>query len=208
MRARFYPALVFTVACFALLVSPLFAQESPTTLASPPKPPTVSPTAANDKEAEMVPKSAVAQEKDPTAPTPPARKRLGKKFWIAWGFAFGMMVADAEITAHCLKRPTCIEGNPILGKKPSRARIYGIKAIPAGLAFYLSQKWKRDDSGGWAILPIAIGSINGGAVIYNLAHGFPPKQPQTPAQPTTTIRKIANMPALEVVPLSLSRPRQ
>ncbi len=201
MRTSFYPALVFALTCCALVVSPLFAQESPSPQTSPPKSPTVSPTPSDDKEADLGPKSPVAQERDSATLAPPIRKRLDKKFWLLWGFAFGMMVADAEITAHCLKRPNCFEGNQILGKKPSRARIYGIKAMPTAVAFYFSQRWKRDDSGGWAILPVAVGSFNGAGVIYNLAHGFPPKQSQTPGQPTTAIRKIANMPALEVIPL-------
>jgi hypothetical protein len=140
---------------------------------------------------------------DDRGPALAVRPKLGKAFWIPWGIAFGLMIADAELTTHCLKLPNCAEGNPLFGEKPSRLRIYGIKLAAIAPGFYLSQKWKRYPKGnswGWNYIPAAMIGNNGFAVVFNLAQGFP-RQKSVAPQKGAVLPMIANMPASEVVPI-------
>ncbi len=119
---------------------------------------------------------------------------LGKKFWILWAAGIGLQIADVESTAHCLRRPTCQESNPLLGKRPTRVRMYAIKAAVVGFGFYFSQRWKRsEDTSLWWVPPVANIGAGGFAVAWNLSHFPPYPKPETP--------KMANLPARQVVPL-------
>jgi hypothetical protein len=56
---------------------------------------------------------------------------------VAFGLNLAATVADAEGTHACLRVHTCSELNPLLGSKPSRARIYGT-VIPIDLVAYVA----------------------------------------------------------------------
>ncbi len=101
-------------------------------------------------------------------------QRIGKRFWVPWAIGVGLMLADAEMSVRCSRNPACQEGNPLLGEKPSRARVYAVKVPITALAFYLSQKWKRDKKGetwGWWAMPAIVIAANSAGVIANLAKG-------------------------------------
>lgn len=103
----------------------------------------------------------------------PKRERLDKKFWALWAPAIVLTIADVEITASCVQRAGCYESNPVYGPHPSRLRLYAIRGGITGVAFYLSQRWKRDRHGitiYWNYLPVALTAINGFAVAWDAAH--------------------------------------
>jgi hypothetical protein len=69
---------------------------------------------------------------------------------IAFSFNAAATVADAESTQACLRAQTCVEGNPIFGAKPSRAKAYAI-GTPIVLGTYLSAAFlKKQGKGNWA----------------------------------------------------------
>lgn len=74
------------------------------------------------------------------------REVADKHFWLSVAGIFGSTIFDAETTAHCINaHPTCTEANPIFGRRPSRARLYGIKlGIASGLSVAVFQ-YKRMD---------------------------------------------------------------
>jgi len=51
-------------------------------------------------------------------------------------------IADIEATQACLHAHTCVEGNPIFGKHPSRAVAYGI-SMPINFAVYSMCGWLK-----------------------------------------------------------------
>lgn len=65
------------------------------------------------------------------------------------GFALNLAstVADAEGTQACLHAHTCIEGNPLFGKRPTRLRAYGT-AVPISLAIYSYDAWLKKTGNG------------------------------------------------------------
>lgn len=77
--------------------------------------------------------------------------RLGKLFWVPWIANFGMLVATTEMTENCLHaRPEpCVEGDPILGKRPSRLEIYGIRGGLLAGAFYFARRSKLHGGSSW-----------------------------------------------------------
>ena len=62
--------------------------------------------------------------------TPPSQIKpriFNRTFAILAAVSAAAMVADVELTANCLKTSVnCHEANPLLGKDPSRARLYGV----------------------------------------------------------------------------------
>lgn len=131
------------------------------------------------------------------------KHRLNKKFWALWITTIGLAVADVETTAHCVQRPECQEANPLFGKRPSRARMYAIKGGVTALAFYLSQEWKRDQTGGsyaWWAPPLILAGTSGAGVVnnsINLSRSSPPS-----SQLTTTNRAsyVFAQPSLPLAP--------
>jgi len=106
----------------------------------------------------------------PTLSITPARRELGRSFWVPWGILAGLAVADNELTATCVHNPNCVEANPILGRRPTRLELYGVKGTLLGTAFYLSQKRKREGKSDWKI-PLLIGiPVYGSVVILGAVH--------------------------------------
>lgn len=86
---------------------------------------------------------------------------------FAGAVLFGGTAMDFESTESCLKRKTCQEANPLLGKNPSRARMYGIGMPLDALLFYVSVKRKQEGRG---LLPFASMYVTGLAHIVVAAH--------------------------------------
>mgnify|MGYP001562935864 CR=1 FL=1 len=80
-----------------------------------------------------------------------------------------MTVADLETTRACLRiSPRCYEANPIFGKHPSTARLYGT-TIPIQAGTVLLSAWiKKQDSGWWRLTPMLNIGLRSFAVTVNL----------------------------------------
>lgn len=78
-------------------------------------------------------------------------------------------VADIEGTQACLHAGTCIEGNPLFGSRPGRARAYGT-AMPIAFATYAFAGWMKKHGDG----NIAFGILWAGTMAhtYFAAAGF------------------------------------
>jgi len=135
----------------------------------------------------------------------PKRKIFDKKFWLATAVIVGTTVLDIETTARCALSQTCGERNPLWGRHPTRAKMYGIKGSLAGFTIWSTWWWKRDDmrkmeryefrndpktpepriwerpSQNWYLPTLIYGGVTGAAGFYNLSH----QQRKTilPAQP-------------------------
>jgi hypothetical protein len=123
----------------------------------------------------------------------PKRKIFDKKFWLATAVVVGTTVLDIEMTARCVRSHTCVERNPLWGRNPSRAKMYGIKGSLAGFTIWSTWWWKRDDmrkmeryefrndpktpepriwerpTQRWYLPALIYGGVTGGASIYNLS---------------------------------------
>jgi hypothetical protein len=66
---------------------------------------------------------------------------------IGAGLLIASTVADVETTNSCITAHTCSEGNPLFGKNPSRALMYGVSMpINAGVIFFYAKE-KRHGRG-------------------------------------------------------------
>ncbi len=78
-----------------------------------------------------------------------ARQIADKKFWATVALATAATVFDAESTKYGVARGFA-EGNPLFGRNPSRARLYGIKfafqAFTQHVPLYIYKKWDMRDS--------------------------------------------------------------
>lgn len=59
------------------------------------------------------------------------------------GFSITASAADAYTTDRCLNQPNISEANPILGKNPNDARIYGQIAITQAIIFWVADKYPK-----------------------------------------------------------------
>jgi hypothetical protein len=143
------------------------------------------------------------------------RRVMDIKFWLAALAVVGTTVLDVETTSHCLRNSSCREGNPIFGRNPSRARLYGVKGSLAGFTICSTWWWKRDDirrmerfehrndpgmpeprlweepRPSWYLPSVIYGGITGAAGIYNLTHKLP-KTASLPPQPAQPISQPGN----------------
>lgn len=134
------------------------------------------------------------------------RKIFDKKFWLTTAFVVGATVLDIETTARCRPNTNCAEANPLWGKHPSRAKMYGIKGSFAVFAISSTWWWKRDDMRkmerwelrldrntpepriwekprqNWYVPALIVGGVTGAAGIYNLITADT-KKTTLPAQP-------------------------
>jgi hypothetical protein len=63
---------------------------------------------------------------------------------IGAGLLIASTVADVETTNSCINAHTCSEGNPLYGKNPSRALMYGVSMpINAGVIFFYATEKRR-----------------------------------------------------------------
>jgi len=78
-------------------------------------------------------------------------------------------IADIEGTEACLHAHACIEGNPLFGAHPGRAKAYGI-GMPLNFTIYAMSGWLKKNGDG----NLAFGLLWGGTMLhtYEAAHGF------------------------------------
>ncbi len=131
-----------------------------------------------------------------------------KQFWFAIAAVVGTTILDVETTAACIKAHTCGERNPLFGKFPSRAKMYGIKGSVAGFIIFSTWWWKSGDANDfdtyghqfergakqprapadprskWWVPSTVYISCAGAAGLYNIArsHNFKHPDPVLPAQ--------------------------
>jgi len=97
-------------------------------------------------------------------------KAMRNRMMVVGGLlSLASAIADIEGTEVCLRVHTCIEGNPLFGANPSRAKAYGI-SIPMGFAIYSLSAWLKKNGDG----NLAFGLLWGGTMghTYYAAHGF------------------------------------
>ena len=80
---------------------------------------------------------------------------------------------DAAQTISCVKKPTCQEANPLLGKRPSVAGVVGFK-LAAGLLHYIGMRHevKRDRLGSALTFEIVTISVQGVVCGLNFRNAF------------------------------------
>lgn len=80
-------------------------------------------------------------------------------------------VADLETTAAALRNPMCRELNPIMGRNPSRARLYatglGIHTGLTLLTYWIKKKGVRS----WWVPHLASSGMHGYAAMHNARSG-------------------------------------
>lgn len=81
-------------------------------------------------------------------------------------------LADAVETSACLRHAECEEANPILGKHPSDAKLWGVK-IGGGILHYIVAKHLNDrDPHAAKVFQIVSLVVQGGVVGANLRMVF------------------------------------
>lgn len=102
-------------------------------------------------------------------PTPVLADDRWRKLEIAWQAA---NAADFATTEYCLRRDTCHEANPILGKHPSTGELAAFK-IGSGAAHYLiAREIARHDAGAAHVFEVVTLIVQGGIVGANLRFVF------------------------------------
>jgi len=90
--------------------------------------------------------------------TPPAEVKsriFNRTFAILAAVSAAATVADVELTANCLKTSVnCHEANPLWGKDPSRARLYGVNVPIYAGEMMLSRVLRRKERKAW-MMPLA-----------------------------------------------------
>jgi hypothetical protein len=97
-------------------------------------------------------------------------KAMRNRFMVFGGLMnLASTIADIEGTEACMNAHTCIEGNPLFGRNPSRAKSYGI-GIPMMLTVYTLSSWLKKQGDG----NLAFGLLWSGTVLhaYEAAQGF------------------------------------
>jgi hypothetical protein len=78
---------------------------------------------------------------------------------IMWGTATALVLSttvDIEGTHACLRAHTCTEANPIMGKHPSRVRMYGTAMPLNGVIIFAMGKLKKQGDGFTAFSLVSI----------------------------------------------------
>lgn len=123
---------------------------------------------------------------------------LGKIFWSLWVANLALTVASIELTENCVRSHQCDEGNPLLGKRPSRLELYGVRLGLLGAGFYVARKSKLDGSSAWKYMTAVVTTAFAADTAWD-AYG------------TATHRGsqhssvVANMPASEVEVISIKK---
>jgi hypothetical protein len=106
----------------------------------------------------------------------PIRPHLGKSFWIPWVANATLFVAWSELTTRCIQENRqCEVGDPLLGKRPTRAEMYGVRGPLLALDFYLArrEKLRPGVSGFWwkfsTYLPLVSYALNDAVQARNVA---------------------------------------
>jgi hypothetical protein len=98
-------------------------------------------------------------------------KILDRKFLMLAGMATAATVLDLATTSHCMATyANCQEGNPLLGSRPSQAKLYGVSfSMLAGQL--LASAWMRrqmPNRKSWMVPPIVATAGHGLAAALNI----------------------------------------
>ena len=103
----------------------------------------------------------------------PVPARHKDERWKGWRKA--MLVAhaaDFASTEICLRRGTCSEGNPIIGRNPSTVKLAGFKLATAALNYALITEVAKRDPKAARIFGIVSVGVFGGVAAANLRFAF------------------------------------
>jgi hypothetical protein len=103
--------------------------------------------------------------------TNPNWHTLDSKFILLHTFSTVALIADIVTTAHGLAvQPNAIELNPLLGERPTLARIVGTAVPLHAFSFYLSYRAKKlaPRRNVWTVIPKLSIAIHAAAAINNL----------------------------------------
>lgn len=102
---------------------------------------------------------ASAQEMPPEpVAAAPLSGVFDRKFVALAVTSVAMNIADVELTHSCLVKHTCSEGNPLLGRSPSRARMYGftVPVLTVGILMSAHFRKKAPDKKAWIIPMLSV----------------------------------------------------
>lgn len=110
------------------------------------------------------------------AETNKSRRVLDRKFILLQSLSTLAMVADIESTAHALEgKSGAAELNPLFGRHPTRARMYGIGVPVNALTLFLSYRAKKiaPTRRLWELAPALTTAIHAGAATNNILASHP-----------------------------------
>jgi len=81
-------------------------------------------------------------------------------------------VFDAVETISCVHKPTCVEGNPILGKKPSNGKIIAFKLAAAGLHYGIYRYMISKSYQQALVFEVGTNAVQGVVCALNLRYAF------------------------------------
>lgn len=100
-------------------------------------------------------------------------KRVRWKDVKSFEIAFQILNAvDGIETVYCLRRTTCSEGNPIIGRHPPAGRVIAVKAAAGVIHYAITRhlfKHRPEWIKNWAVTTVV---LQGGVVLWNLQHCF------------------------------------
>jgi hypothetical protein len=70
-------------------------------------------------------------------------KTVDRQFILLNALAVAATVVDLELSVRCIEAGKCVEGNPLFGKHPSRAKLYAINIPVSTLLLYMSYHYKK-----------------------------------------------------------------
>lgn len=115
----------------------------------------------------LAPRTNFITEK--TIPAPIRPRIFNRTFAILTAVSAAAMVADIELTANCLKTAVnCHEANPLLGKDPSRARLYGVNVPIFAGEMMLSRMLRRKERKAWMMPLVSLTGMHSVGAASNL----------------------------------------
>ncbi len=106
-----------------------------------------------------------------TTPAPAKPRVFDRTFAFLTVMAAAATVADVELTANCLKTAAnCRESNPLMGKDPSRGRMYGVNVPIFAGEMMVSRMLRRKspERKSWMMPPLALTGMHTVGAASNL----------------------------------------
>lgn len=106
-----------------------------------------------------------------TTPAPVKPRVFDRTFAFLTVMAAAATVADVELTANCLKTAAnCRESNPLMGKDPSRGRMYGVNVPIFAGEMMVSRMLRRKspERKSWMMPPLALTGMHTVGAASNL----------------------------------------
>lgn len=103
----------------------------------------------------------------------PVPKPAKDERWKGWRKAVLVAhAADFASTEICLRRGTCIEGNPLIGRNPSTVKLAGFKLATAALNYALITEMAKSDPKAARIFGMMSVGVFGGVAVANFRFAF------------------------------------